>query len=85
MQAQQHTLGERLAITRRRPAPRAMRKATLSARRRARQQQVGNVGAGNQQTHRGQNHQHLQTLAGLRCSMLNAPAAGRDHDVHALG
>ena len=74
---QQHALCKNLANDA--AASRAQRHAhrdIRAARRAARQHQVGNIRAGDEQHDDGQNHQHLQTLAGLLLQALDAAAAG---------
>ena len=81
--AQQHTFGENL------PNDAASAGAQSHAQRNldpasgaARQHQVGDVGAGNQQHHGRKDHQHLQALARLLLQVLNSAAARREHHVH---
>ena len=47
----------------------------------AREQQVGDVGAGDEEYNRRENHQHLQALACLLLKVLNAAATGDDDDM----
>ena len=75
--AQQHALGENLADDAAAPCAQGHAHGDVGAPRGgARQQQVGDVGAGDEQHDGGENHQHLQTLARLLLQVLNAAAAG---------
>ena len=70
-------------MTRLRPAPRAMRTA-ISARRvvaRA-NNRLAMLAQAISSTTRGENHQHLEPLAGLLLQVLDSAAAGREDDMH---
>ena len=46
------------------------------------QHQVGDVGAGDEQHDRREDHQHLQAVAHIALQLLDATAAGRDDHMH---
>ena len=79
---QQHALGKDLADDAAPPRAEGHADGDFGAARGgARQHQVGDIGAGNEQHDRGKNHQHLQALARVLLQVLDAAAAGREDDV----
>ena len=81
-QAQQHALGKDLAND---PASRRTERHAhrdiRAPRGAARQQQVGNVGAGNEKDNRREDHQQAQARARLLLQSLDAAASRRQNDM----